>query len=61
MVIDSHDFNWLTKLSQHIHVAEVTKEVVLKDREKAEWEVVIEECKRELCDLSMKTAEDMGW
>ena len=61
MVIGSHDFTWLTKLSQHIHVAEVIKEVVLKEREGAEWEGVIEECKRELCDLSIKTAEDVGW
>ena len=61
VVIGSHDFTWLTKLSQHIHVAEVIKEVVLKEREGAEWEGVIEECKRELCDLSIKTAEDVGW
>ena len=26
-----------------------------------EWEGVIEECKRELRDLSIKTAEDVGW
>ena len=61
MVIGSHDFTWLTKLSQHIHVGEVIKQVVLKEREGAEWEGVIEECKRELCDLSIKTAEDVGW
>ena len=60
MVIGSHDFTWLTKLSQHIYVAEVTKEVVLKEREGAEWEGVIEECKRELCDFSIKTAEDVA-
>ena len=34
------------KLNQHIHVAEVLKEVVLKERYGAEWEGVIEECKR---------------
>ena len=45
MVIGSHDFTWLTKLNQHTHVAEVIKEVVLKDREGAEWEGVIKECK----------------
>ena len=64
MVIGSHDFTWLTKLSQHIHVAEVIKEVVLKEREGAEWEGAIEECKRELCDLSIKLlktwAGDLG-
>ena len=60
MVIGSHGFIWLTKLSQRIHVAEVIKEVVLKEREGAEWEGVIEECKRELCDLSIKTAGDLG-
>ena len=35
-VIDSHDFAWLTKLSQHIHVAEVIKEAVSKEGEDAE-------------------------
>ena len=50
MVIGSHDFTWLAKLSQHINVAEVIiKEGVLKERDGAEWEGVIEECKRELC------------
>ena len=33
----------------------------MKEREGAEWEGVIEECQRGLCDLSIKTAEDMGW
>ena len=61
MFIGSHDFTWLTKLSQHICVAEVIKGVVLKEREGAEWEGVIEECKREQWDLSLKTAEDVGW
>ena len=60
MVIASHDFTCLTKLSQHIHVAEVIKEVVLKEREGAKWEGIAEECKRALCQLSMKTAEDVG-
>ena len=36
--ISSHDFTWLTKLSQHIHFAEIIKEVVLKEREEADWE-----------------------
>ena len=61
MVIGSHDFTLLTRLSQHIHVAEVMKEVVLKEREGAKWEGVIEECKRELYGLSIKTAEDVDW
>ena len=59
MVIGSHDFIWLTKLSQHIHIAEVIKKVVLKEREGAEWEGVIEECKRELCDISIKPVGDV--
>ena len=54
MVIGSHDFTWLTKLSQHIHVAEVINEVVSKEREGAKSEGAIEECKREVCDLSIK-------
>ena len=33
----------------------------MKEREGAEWEGIIEECKRELCDLSIKTAEDVCW
>ena len=33
MVIGSHDFTWLTKLRQHIHVDEAIEEVVLKERE----------------------------
>ena len=61
MVIGGHDCTWLKKLSQHIHVAEVIKEVVLNKRESMEWEGVIKECKRELCDLSIKTAKDVGW
>ena len=60
MVIGSHDFTWLIKLSQHIHVTEVSKEVVLKEREGAEWEGIIEEFKSELCDISINTAEDVG-
>ena len=56
MVIGSHDFTWLTKLSQQIDVAEVIKEVVLKEREG-----VIEECKSELCNLSIESAKDVGW
>ena len=61
MVIGRHEFTWLTKLSQHVHVVAVIKEVVLTEREGAEWEGVMEECKRELCDLSIKIAEDVGW
>ena len=44
-----------------VTVGSTLKEVVLKEREGAEWEGVIEECKRELCDLSKNTAEDVGW
>ena len=33
----------------------------MKEREGAEWEGAIEECKRGLCDLSIKTVEDVGW
>ena len=32
----------------------------MKEREGAEWEGVMEECQRGLCDLSIKTAEDVG-
>ena len=56
VVIGSHGFTWITKLSQHIHVAEVIKEIVLKEREGAEWEGVMEKCKRELGDLACPIA-----
>ena len=64
LVIGSHDFTWLTKLSQHIRVDEVIKEHVLKERDDAndaQWEGIIEECKRELCSLCIQIAEDAGW
>ena len=63
VVIGSHDFTWLIKLSQHICVVEVIKEVGLKERERegAEWEGIVEECKSELGDFSIKVAEDVGW
>ena len=54
MVIGSHEFTWLTKLSQQIHDDKVIKEVVLKEREDADWEGIIDECKRELGNLSIK-------
>ena len=61
VVLGSHELSWLSKLSHHIHVAEVIKEVALKEREGTEWEGVIEECKRALCDLSNKATKDVGW
>ena len=61
MAIGSDDFTWLTKLRQHNQVAEVIKEVGLKERKDAAWKGVIEECKRELWEFSIKIAEDVGW
>ena len=60
MVIGSHEFTWLKKLSQHIHIAKVIKEVVSKEREGAQWEGIIKECRKELCDLSSKIVENVG-
>ena len=57
MVSGSHDFTWLIKLSKYIHIDEAIKEVVLKEKKGAEWEGAIEECKRGLCDLSIKITE----
>ena len=51
----SHDFTWLTKLIQHIHVAEVIKEVVLKEREGAEWEGVKEVHSKPRLHVSLST------